>query len=241
MSQEKKLTMKDLPVSERPYEKLERLGPGALSDAELIAVLLRSGTRGERVTEVAQRALISAREINQGDPLSALLQMPLEALSGLHGIGRVHAIQLKAVREVATRVASSKGPDRICFQDPSSAADFCMESMRHLDQETVRILYLNSKGMLLADKTLSIGTIQQALVCSRDIMAAALSCRAVQYIILHNHPSGDPNPSHDDIETTLRLIEAGALMDIRLVDHIIIGDGVYYSMKEHGILDGIPV
>ena len=241
MSQVKKLTMKDLPESERPYEKLERLGPGALSDAELVAVLLRSGTRGERVTEIAQRALISAREINQSDPLSALLQMPLEELSQLRGIGRVHAIQLKAVREVAIRIASSKAADRISLKDPASVADYCLESMRHLDQETVRVLYLNNKGLLLADRTLSIGTIRQALVCSRDIIAAAIACRAVQFVILHNHPSGDPTPSQDDIETTLRLVEAGELMDVRLVDHIIIGDGIYYSMKEHGILEGAQV
>ena len=241
MPQEKRLTMKDLPENERPYEKLERFGPEALSDSELLSILLRSGTRSERVTEVAQRALVTAQEHNPADPLSALLLMPLEELSGLRGIGRVHAIQLKAVLEVSARIAAAKSPGRLSFKDPASVADHCMEAMRHLDQEHVRVLYLNNRGQLLSDKTLSIGTIQQALVCSRSIISAAMSCRAVQFILLHNHPSGDPTPSKEDIETTLKLMEAGQLMDVRLVDHIVIGDGTYYSMKEHGILNGTPV
>ncbi len=240
MLQEKNLTMKDLPESERPYEKLERLGPGVLSDAELLAVLLRSGTRGERVTEVASRALAAAsaaaHTAGANDPLSALLLTPLEELSKLRGIGRVHAIQLKAVLEISIRIASAKALEHVSFQDPASVADFCMESMRYLEQETVRVLYFNNRGMLLADKTLSVGTIQQALVCTRDIMAAAMACKAVYFIILHNHPSGDPTPSREDIETTQRLAEAGQLMEVRLLDHIVIGNGIYYSMKEHGHL-----
>ena len=231
MNQLKKNTMKELPLSERPYELLESKGENALTDAQLLAILLKSGTTGETALELAIRLLSSPQE--QGiDPLVALCHQPLRVLKEHHGIGRVKAIQLKAVCELAKRISSKKAKQRLCIEDPASLVQIYMEEMRYLSQEVIKAIYFNTKMELLGDRNLSYGTINQSLITPREVFTAAWELGAYSFILLHNHPSGDASPSEDDILLTQKVQQACSILDIPLLDHIIIGDNNYMSFKE---------
>lgn len=234
MIKTKKNTMKELPLSERPYELLESKGEAALTDAQLLAILLKSGTAGETAVELAIRLLSSVEE--QGnDPLLTLCHQPLRVLKEHHGIGRVKAIQLRAVCELAKRISSKKAKDRLCIEDPGSLVPIYMEEMRYLSQEVIKAVYFNIKMELLGDRNLSYGTINQSLISPREVFMAAWELGAYSFILLHNHPSGNPEPSMNDILLTDRLRQAAKLIEIPMIDHIILGDGTYYSFKEHQI------
>ncbi len=232
MTKTKKNTMKELPLSERPYELLENRGEASLTDAQLLAILLKSGTAGETAVELAVRLLSSVEE--QGnDPLLTLCHQPLRVLKEHHGIGRVKAIQLKAVCELAKRISSKKAKERLCIEDPGSLVQIYMEDMRHLSQEVIKAVYFNTKMELLGDRNLAYGTINQALISPREVFMAAWELGAYSFILLHNHPSGNPEPSMNDILLTDRLRQAAKLIEIPMIDHIILGDRTYYSFKEH--------
>lgn len=226
------VTMKQLPLSERPYELLETKGEAALTDAQLLAILLKSGSSGERASDLAVRLLASVP--NQGrDPLAALCHQSLRSLQTYRGIGRVKAIQIRALAELAKRINSQQAIERINVDTPESIAQIYMEEMRYLTREIIKAVYFNAKMELLGDKTLSMGTINQSLVSPREIFLPAWEQGAYSFILLHNHPSGNPAPSLNDIVLTDRLRQAAQLMEIPLLDHIILGDGKYYSFKEH--------
>ncbi len=232
MNKSKKNTMKELPLSERPYELLENKGEAALTDAQLLAILLKSGTAGETALELAIRLLSSVNE--QGsDPLVTLCHQPIRMLKEHHGIGRVKAIQLKAVCELAKRVSSKKAKARLCVEDPESLVQIYMEEMRYLSQEVIKAVYFNTKMELLGDRNLAYGTINQSLISPREVFTSAWELGAYSFILLHNHPSGNPEPSMNDILLTDRLRQAAKLIEIPMLDHIILGDGTYYSFKEH--------
>lgn len=233
---DEKLTMKTIPASERPYEKLENLGAAALSDAELISILLRSGTRTERATEVACRMLAEAARQQNQSPLAALFCMSLSRLQEIAGIGRVKAIQLKAVMEISSRLSAAVALERFQAGDPETVAAVYMERMRYLQQEIVKLVFLDNQNQYVSEQNISVGSVNLSILSTRDIFAAALERKAVHLILLHNHPSGDPAPSRNDIAGTHRLAECGRLLEIPLLDHIIIGNGTYYSMREQGIL-----
>lgn len=235
MSMEK-LTMKKIPVSERPYEKLEKLGAEALSDAELLAIVLRSGTAKERVTEMACRILTELGDGRTENPLSELFRMNLKQLQKLDGIGRVKAIQIRAIMEISARLSYAAARKRFQADDPESVASMYMEKMRYLTKEIVKVVYLDTKNQYIAEQDLSIGSVNESIVSVREVYAAAMEKSAVNVILLHNHPSGDPTPSQADIQVTRQMMTGGAIMDIGLLDHIIIGNGIYYSMKEQGII-----
>lgn len=232
MNNPKKNTMKELPLSERPYELLESKGEAALTDAQLLAILLRSGTTGETAVELAIRLLSSVDE--QGsDPLVTLCHQPLRVLKEYHGIGRVKAIQLRAVCELAKRISSKKARERLCVEDPESLVHIYMEEMRYLSREVIKAVYFNTKMELLGDRNLAYGTINQSLISPREVFMSAWELSAYSFILLHNHPSGKPEPSMNDILLTDRLRQAAKLVEIPMLDHIILGDGTYYSFKEH--------
>ena len=226
-------TVKDLPESERPYEKCERFGAAVLSDAELIAVILRTGSKQERVTELAVRVLNHSR---QQKGLLGLHYMTLQELKKIPGIGKVKAIQLLCVAELAKRMAVRTREERISFHNPESIADRYMPMMRHLKKEEVMLLMLDGKMKRIADKIIATGTVNTAVLDTREIFVEALRYEAVYVIVLHNHPSGNPTPSKEDIAVTKRLKQAGELLGIPLKDHIIIGDNAYSSMQELGLL-----
>lgn len=227
----KNITMKEMPVSERPYEKCELYGTSSLSDAELLAVVIRTGGRGERATELATRILNSV----PGRKIGGLFQMSLKQLSDIHGIGRVKAIQLLCLTEITKRMMSSAVSDtQLLCTEPEKVAVHFMPKMKFLEYEQVRLLVLNGRNALAEDIIISNGSFNSAMASPREIFYNALKHKAVSIIILHNHPSGDPTPSREDILLTRRLAKTGEIVGIPLLDHIILGDNRYISIKESG-------
>lgn len=230
---EKYYTLKEMPLSERPYEKCEKSGPGILSDAELLAVIMRTGAAGERAVDLASRVL-SFSEAYPG--LIGLNHMSAKDLRSIKGIGRVKAIQLLCVTELTKRMAKATNDGRQALTTPEAVANYYMQELRHLSREVVYLIMMDAKSRILKDMIISTGTVSSTLLSPREIFLNALKYEAVNIILLHNHPSGDPTPSREDINTTSRMKEAGNLMGIRLMDHIIIGDNRYISLAERGYI-----
>ncbi len=222
--------MRNIPKEDQPYEKIERFGPKSLTDAELLAIVLRTGTRQESSLQTARRLLsLNHRGLGGIQVLSA------RELQNIHGIGKVKSIQLKAIGEISNRISKSYAISRFRVTSPKSVADIFMEEMRYLDREHIKVLFLDTKNGIIKDRDISIGTVNTSLVEPREVFKEALEYGAVNIIIIHNHPSGDPLPSDDDVEVTKRLVEAGKLLGVELLDHIIIGDGRFTSLKERGL------
>lgn len=226
-------TMKEISESERPYEKCERSGAGSLSDVELLAALLRTGTRGENALGLARRILYASGE----DGLLNIHHFGIEQLKEIKGVGRVKAVQIACISELAKRLAKAKACEMLQFTCPSSIARYYMEDMRHERQELMKLLMLNSKSRLIGESDISKGTVNASLITPRELLIEALQKNAVSMIVLHNHPSGDPAPSREDILITKRIRDAGQLIGIELLDHIIIGNNCYISFAEKGLLN----
>ncbi|MDI9242600.1 RadC family protein [Fusibacillus kribbianus] len=225
-------TIRELPASERPYEKCRAKGPESLTDAELLAVILRTGTKGQGALETARKVLDMS--VPHGG-LLGLYHLTADELRGIPGIGSVKALQLSCIGELAKRMSRNRFEKARTFGTPGEVASYFMEDMRHLEKEELRSVFLDTKGQLLKEEVLFVGTVNGSLISPREIFLEALKCRAVSVILLHNHPSGDPEPSREDILVTKRIAAAGELLDICLLDHIIIGDHCYISLKERGI------
>lgn len=217
-------------VEEQPYEKIERLGAKALSDAELLAIVIRTGVKDEPSIYTAKKLLAIN---NRG--LGGIQVLSYKELRNIKGIGRVKSIQLKAIAEISNRLSKSYAIQRFKVTSPSSIANIFMEEMRYLKREHIKVVFLDTKNGIISDKDISVGTVNTSLVDPREVYTDALEVGAVNIILLHNHPSGDPEPSLDDIEVTKRVFEAGRVIGIELLDHIIIGDGDYTSLKEKGL------
>ena len=194
-----KVTMKEIPSADRPYEKCEKLGAGALSDTELLAVLLRTGTRGENALELASRILYH----NGESGILGIHQFSIERLKKIHGVGRVKAVQLSCISELAKRLSKASAGELLSFENPDSIARYYMEDLRHEKQEIMKLLMLNSKSKLIGETNISKGTV---------------------------------NASREDRLITRRIQDAGALIGIELLDHIIIGNNCYVSFREEGML-----
>lgn len=230
-------TMKELPESQRPYEKCIREGESALSDGELLAVILRSGTRGINSLDLANE-ILNHMDNSSYPGLLGILHTSLEELTKIHGIGRVKAIQLKCIGELSKRIATTAARTQLSFEQPSTIARYYMEQLRHEEQEVILCMMLDGKNHLMGEQYLSRGTANAALITPREIFVEALRRHAVNIILVHNHPSGDPMPSPCDEEVTERVYQAGELLGIHLLDHIIIGDHRYVSFREQGLLEG---
>lgn len=227
-------TMKQLPEEERPYEKCLAYGPEVLTDSELLAVILRSGTRG--ISSVALASQILEAGVGGEQGLLGIHRLSMGELMEFRGIGQVKAVQIKCIGELSKRIASVSAKKLLDFQNPDTIADYYMEQMRHEEQEIMICMMLNTKNQLLGETVISRGTVNASLVSPRDLILAAFRFRAVFIIIVHNHPSGDPKPSRDDLDITKRIQEACSLVDIPLLDHIIIGDQRYISFRQEGML-----
>lgn len=225
------ITMKEMPESEKPYEKCLKSGAQGLSDAELLAVILRTGTRQKTSLETAQHLLYGG----EGNLLN-LVTMSMEEMQNIPGIGQVKAAQMKCVAELAMRIARTKRAVRISLNQPESVAEYYMETLRHESKEKLLLAMFDAKCSLLGDEIISVGTVNHSLVSPREIFLKALQYKAVHIVLLHNHPSGDPTPSEADKRVTKRIATCGELMDIALADHIIIGDNSYISFREKGLL-----
>ena len=217
-----------------PYEKFITYGSRSLTDSELLAILLRTGTRGMNARELGEKVL--AESARYGNGLLGLYHIPLNELRKLEGIGEVKAIQLKTVAELSTRMSQAKAKVKLSFHSPASVADYYMERFRHENVEYIMLLLLDSGLHLVSERILSKGTVNASLVSPREVFIHALQAQAAGIMLLHNHPGGDPAPSGNDIRTTERIMQIGMLADIPLFDHIIIGDNKYFSFKERNLM-----
>ena len=227
------VTMKHLPPQMQPYEKCTAYGPGFLTDAELIACILRSGTK-EYTSVALAEYLLKLRKGKEG--LRGLCSLSYEELTAVSGIGRVKAIQIQCIFELAKRMSRSEAAKLLKFDEPETIANYYMEDYRHKEQEHLLLLLLDNKSNLLGEKPLFTGTVNASLVSPREIYLEALKYHAVGIILLHNHPSGDPTPSDADRRVTRKIKDAGNLLDVPLLDHIVLGDKNYVSFREEGYL-----
>lgn len=220
-----------MPESEQPMEKCLRYGAKYLSDAELLAVILRFGTKRVTALQLAQ-TFLAQKDQN----ILNVLYMKTEEMLKIQGIGKVKTAQLKCIGELARRIAKTNREKDICLAEPSSIADYYMETLRHERKERLWMAMFDTKSTLLGDEEISVGTVNYSLVSPREIFLKALDYHAVYFVLLHNHPSGDPAPSQADMDVTARIADSGELLGITLADHIIIGDNRYMSFRENGLL-----
>lgn len=224
------ILIKDVPKNERPRERLIQYGPDAISNQELLAILLGSGTKNESVMSLAQRLLIHF----EGLPL--LKDATVEELTAVKGIGTAKAVLLIACIELGKRIHSYKPMEKYVIRSPEDGANFVMEDLRHLNQEHFVALFLNTKNQVIHRQTVFIGSLNASIVHPREIFREAVKRSAASIICAHNHPSGDPTPSQEDIQVTKRLAECGKVIGIELLDHLVIGDRKYVSLKEKGYI-----
>ena len=227
---EENFKLTDLPKNERPREKLLRYGAETLSNGELLALILRTGSKSENILSLCNRLLCQCGGIN------GLLNSEFESLQSLKGIGEAKATQLIALSELSKRFKTFKSGSEIKITQPQSAADYVMEEMRYLKKEYLKLIMLNTKNVVVSIKDISIGSLNSSIVHPREVFIEAIKNSSASIIICHNHPSGDPTPSNEDINITNRLKECGKLLGIEVLDHIIIGNGTYISLKEKGVL-----
>ena len=228
------MKMKEIPNENRPYERCEKDGPEHLSDSELLSVLIRTGSQEQNSLELASSILA----LNYPDDgMLGLMHLTLPKLTSLKGIGRVKAVQLMCVGEISKRIWKRKAREnQTAFCSPKAVAEYFQEDMRHLRQEQFYIMLLKKKKKLIRDVLISKGTVNTSLASPREIFIQALKYEAVSLILVHNHPSGDPSPSKQDIALTQKVLEAGSLIGIGLLDHVVIGEHSYVSMKERGLI-----
>ncbi|WLD95431.1 DNA repair protein RadC [Alkalihalobacillus sp. AL-G] len=224
----KPLTIRDFPLNERPRERMLKEGATALSNQELLAILLRSGTKEESVLQ------LSHRMIRQFEGLNLLKDATIDELTSVKGIGNAKAVEILASLELGKRVNRLQLEERYVIRSPEDGAKYVMDEMRFLSQEHFVCIYLNTKNQVLHKKTVFIGSLNASIVHPREVFKEAMRRSAASIICFHNHPSGDPNPSREDIDVTQRLTECGKIIGIDLLDHIIIGDQKFISLKEKG-------
>lgn len=224
------LMIRDVHVSDRPRERLVRQGASSLSNQELIAILLRTGTKQESVLHLANRVL------NYFEQIQELKNASIEEITAVKGIGQAKAVQLLAAVELGKRLSQQKTDEKFTIRSPKDAATYLMQDMTSLNQEHFVTLFLNVKNQILHKQTIFIGSLNASIVHPREIFREAVKRSAASIICAHNHPSGNPSPSTEDIDVTKRLYEAGLLMGIELLDHVIIGDHQFISLKEKGYM-----
>lgn len=227
-----RITVKNLPETERPYEKCIKYGAGVLSDAELLAVIIRTGNRKEMSVDLAYRILSLGHEKG----INSLFHADINQLMKLEGIGKAKACQILCVAELSKRMARSEAENNVNFRVPSLVAAYYREDLRHLKYEQTIAVFLDVRMNLICDRVMFKGSGTASLFEPRDILSEALKAGAVNLILLHNHPSGDATPSTQDLSSTGRMREACNLVGIKLVDHIVIGGMNYTSMSENGII-----
>ncbi len=219
----------DMPSEDRPRERLAQSGADALNTAELLAILLRTGLEGENAVRLAERLL------NTNGGLAGLLRMSYADLCGVKGIGPAKAAQLKAAVELGRRLAAASPEERPVISSPADAARLLMYEMRSLAQEEVRVLLLDTRNRWMGTVPVYKGSLNTSMIRVGEVYREAVRQNAASIIVVHNHPSGDPSPSPDDVAVTRLMVEAGRLLDIPLHDHIVIGQQRYVSLKERGL------
>ena len=217
-------------MQEMPYEKFLRFGEKSLTEAELLAIILRTGTKDVSAVDLGRQILEKAGSLN------GLYHTRISDLMKIKGIGEVKAIKIKCIAELSRRMAKECAKEKLVFNSPPSVAAYYMEELRHEKREKVLLILLDSKGHVLKEIVLTTGTVNASLISNREIFIEVLKAEAVGMVILHNHPSGDPTPSEQDEAITALINEGAKLLDVVLTDHIIIGDNRYFSFREHKYL-----
>ncbi|MDR0947931.1 MAG: DNA repair protein RadC [Lachnospiraceae bacterium] len=214
-----------------PYEKYLQFGPQVLTDRELLAIILRSGTKEAGVMQIADEVMRLADHNPKGG-LLGLYDVTLDQLMSIKGIGMVKAVRIQCLMELTLRFSRAKAKSTLSFLQPHTVAEYYMERLRHEQTECVFLACLDTKLRLLKESLLSKGSARMSLISPREIFIEALWSKASSIMLIHNHPSGDPNPSKSDLTLTEAVLRAGADIGIYLIDHVIIGDNVYTSLKE---------
>ncbi|TYS00912.1 JAB domain-containing protein [Rossellomorea vietnamensis] len=227
---ETKLMIRDYPTDERPRERMVQSGAASLSNQELLAIILRTGTKSESVLQLSNRVLTTFEGFRM------LKEASLEEITEINGIGLAKAVQIMAAVEIGRRIGNLAYDDRYAIRSPEDGANYVMNDMRFLSQEHFVCLYLNTKNQVLHKQTIFIGSLNASIVHPREVFKEAFRRSAASIICIHNHPSGDPTPSREDIEVTKRLVECGKIIGIDVLDHLIIGEKKYVSLKEKGYL-----
>ena len=225
------IRVNDIPLNERPMEKLLQFGVDTLSNEELLAILLRTGTKGENVIALSSRLLAEL------DGLDGLLNVSYEEASKIKGIKKVKACQIIAMMELVNRIRTFKSQkEMIKISSPKDIASLLINEMVNLKKEVFKLILLNTKNIVIGTKDIFKGTLNSSIVHPREVFKEAIQRGSANVIVCHNHPSGDPSPSKEDIDITIRLKECGNIIGIGLLDHIIIGNNKYVSLKEKGII-----
>lgn len=225
-----RVTIKKLPLEERPRERLIQFGPEHLSAAELIAIILRTGTANYSALDLGKELLAEYKD------LRGLAKASLAELSSRTGMGQAKAVQLKAAFELGRRVLTSNPIQLPTIRKPEDVYDLLKASFQDLDREHFKVVHLNTKNQVLKVETTAIGILSSSPVHPREVFKEAIKMSSAGLILTHNHPSGDPTPSQDDLLLTRRLYDAGEILGIRIIDHLIFGDSRYLSLKERGQL-----
>ncbi|WP_312091620.1 RadC family protein [Aminipila sp.] len=225
------MIIRELPADERPQEKLVIYGTSALSNAELLAIIIRTGTNKKSAVTLANE-ILTFKE----NGIAFLAECVPEELAEIQGIGRTKACQIVAAIELGKRIATKPKQMRINVNNPEAIADLFMEKMRYYKKEFFDVVMLNTKGDVIAIENTAIGDLNCTIIHPREIFCKAVKKSASAVIFIHNHPSGNPTPSKEDIEITKRLVKAGEVLGIRVLDHIIIGDGTFLSLKNKNLM-----
>lgn len=220
------LTIKELPPDGRPREKLKALGAGSLSEAELLAIILRVGTQGESVIDLSNRLLVTY------GGLIGLSRVSFTELCDVHGLGEAKACQLKAALELGRRLLLAQPEERLQVRSPADLAPLLMLEMAPLDQETLRVVLLNTKNQVIRLVDVYKGSLNSSLVRVSEVFKEAVRVNAAAIIVAHNHPSGDPTPSPEDARVTEQIVAAGKLLEIEVLDHLVIGERKWVSLRE---------
>ena len=224
--------VKELPIDERPRERLLSQGPTYLSNAEILAILIRNGHRDRSALQVAEEILSRNKESG----MAGLAKLTVHDLIHIKGVGTAKAAELLAAIELGKRMGKYVAQQRTVIACPNDAAEYAMPQLKYEDREHFAIILMNIKNHVLSMPIISIGSLTASVVHPREVFKVAIQQTAAAMILVHNHPSGDPEPSRDDINITNRLVQAGKLMDIPVLDHIILGDNKYISLKEKGMI-----
>lgn len=219
----------EFPDNERPRERLRDYGPEALSDAELLAILLRVGVTGMNVVQLAQQLLV------EHGGWRGLQRCSFQEMQGRRGMGEAKTAQLKAALEIGRRLAMLSFDERVQIRTPDDVAKLMQIEMGHLDQEHLRAICLDMKSRIQKIQTVYVGSLNTSHVRVGEIFKEAIRMNSASIIVVHNHPSGDPTPSSDDVQVTHHIVEAGRLLDIQVLDHLVIGQGRYVSLRERGL------
>jgi DNA repair protein RadC len=221
--------IRDMATGERPRERLKLVGPMAVSTAELLAIILRVGVPGENVVRLAERLLMQFKD------LPGLSRASVAELTSVHGIGEAKAVEIKAALEIGRRLMTAAPQEKPRVTTPADAANLLMSEMMFLEKEHLKLVLLDTRNYVLATPTVYVGSLNSSVIRVAELFRAAIKENAAAFIVAHNHPSGDPSPSPEDIRVTKQLAQAGKLLDIEVLDHVIIGRQRYVSLKERGL------